>query len=70
MWGDIRVGCHFFECDGGIKYTPVEEGGVASKPVGQVVMSEKRRERELAGEGLGTSRIFWEDYWPRTGTGR
>ena len=63
VWGDIRVGCHLFECDGAVKYESAADGGVATPPVKQVVMREKRRERELANEGLGISRIFWEDYW-------
>ena len=30
-WGDIRVGRHLFEVDGKVKYTPVEDGGVATE---------------------------------------
>ncbi len=63
VWGDIRVGCHLFECDGKIKYTPVTDGGVAEKPITEVVWEEKKRERLLHRVGLGTSRIFFEDYW-------
>jgi hypothetical protein len=63
VWGDIRVGCHLFECDGKGKYLPVAEGGFAEKPITEVVWDEKKRERLLHRVGLGTSRIFFEDYW-------
>ena len=64
VWLDIVVGCHAFEVDGKIKYTPVGEGGVAERPIQEVVWAEKKRERDLHGQRLGTSRIIWEDYWP------
>jgi hypothetical protein len=63
VWGDIRVGCHLFECDGKGKYLPVAEGGLAEKSPTEVVWDEKKRERLLHRVGLGTSRIFFEDYW-------
>ena len=62
-WMDIVVGCHGFEIDGKGKYIPVEDGGLASKPPFEVLWAEKRRERDVHQVGLGTSRIFWEDYW-------
>jgi hypothetical protein len=62
-WGDIRVGCHLFECDGRSKLVPTAEGGFATKPLMEVLWDEKKRERELHCEGLGTSRIIYEDYW-------
>jgi hypothetical protein len=64
VWGDIRVGCHLFEVDGKVKYVPTSEGGLADQPAHEVVWSEKKRERDLAREGLGVSRIFFQDYWP------
>ena len=63
-WCDIGLGCHVFEVDGKLKYVPVEEGGLAEKPAHEVVWAEKKRERDLHQVRLGTSRIFWEDYWP------
>jgi hypothetical protein len=63
-WCDILLGCHDFEPDGHIKYVPVEEGGLADKPAHEVVWAEKKRERDLHQLRIGTSRIFWEDYWP------
>ena len=63
VWGDIRVGCHLFECDGKGKYRAAQDGGFAEKPITEVVWDEKKRERLLHRVGLGTSRIFFEDYW-------
>jgi hypothetical protein len=62
-WCDIRVGNHVFECDGRIKYLSPERGGVASRPIEDVLWDEKRRERLIASENLGVSRIFFEDHW-------
>lgn len=61
-WCDLRVGCHVFEFDGFVKYRPIEDGGFATRPA-DVVWAEKKREREIAAEGLGVSRIIWEDFW-------
>jgi hypothetical protein len=63
MWGDIRVGCHIFEPHGKLKYLPAEQGGVAERPVTEIVWAEKKRERLLHRQGLGTSPILFEDYW-------
>ena len=63
VWGDIRVGCHLFECDGKSKYVPVERGGLAKRRPEDVLWDEKKRERALHRVGLGTSRIIFEDYW-------
>jgi hypothetical protein len=63
VWGDIRIGCHLFECDGKAKYRPVADGGLAERTASEVVWEEKKRERALHRIGLGTSRIIFEDYW-------
>lgn len=63
MWGDIRVGCHLFECDGLGKYVSVARGGFAERPAEEVVWEEKKRERLLHRIGLGTSRIIAADYF-------
>ena len=60
-WTDIRVGCHVFEFDGRLKYRQVEEGGVARKPAGDVVWEERKRERAVCAEGLGMSRVIWDE---------
>jgi hypothetical protein len=64
VWCDIVLGCHDFEVDGKGKYVPVEQGGLADRPVQEVVWAEKKRERDLHDMRLGTSRILFEDYWP------
>ena len=33
------------------------------RPVEDVLWDEKRRQREVCANGLGMSRILWEDYW-------
>ena len=63
-WADIRVGCHLFEPDGRLKYVDAAAGGFATKQLTSVVWEEKKRERLLHREGLGTSRVIFEDYWP------
>ncbi len=63
VWGDLRVGRHIFEAHGKVKYLPTAMGGVADRPIAEVVWEEKKRERLLHREGLGTSSILWEDYW-------
>ena len=62
-WCDLRVGCHIFEVDGRLKYRRETEGGVAERPIEEVLWDEKGRERDVCAEGLGMSRIIWEDFW-------
>jgi len=62
-WLDIVLGAHDFEVDGGAKYLPVEQGGLATRPTLEVLWDEKRRERDLHRLGVGTSRVLFEDYW-------
>ena len=57
----MRIGCHVFEFDGRVKYRRPEQGGVADRPADEVVWDEKKRERLICAEGLGLSRIIWED---------
>jgi hypothetical protein len=63
-WGDILVGRHLFEVDGHLKLRAPDDGGVAEVPAHEVVWAEKKRDRDLAHEGLGTSHIVWQDFWP------
>jgi hypothetical protein len=60
-WTDLRVGCHVFEFDGRVKYRRSDQGGVAQRPVEDVVWDERNREREILGEGLGVSRVIWNE---------
>lgn len=62
-WVDIRVGNHVFEADGLVKLVGVAAGGVATRPAAEVMRDERKRERLLRDEGLGVSRVYWEDHW-------
>jgi hypothetical protein len=63
MWCDLRVGRHLFEIDGRLKYRREGDDGVADRPIEDVLWEEKGRERDVRAEGLGMSRIIWEDFW-------
>ncbi len=63
FWTDIIVGCHVFEFDGRIKFNRPEQGGVAERPAGEVVWDERKRQRLICSEGLGMSRLIWDDFW-------
>lgn len=63
-WCDLRVGRHVFECDGRVKYLRSDRGGVADRPIEDVLWDEKRRQTDICAHGLGMSRIVWQDFWP------
>lgn len=63
VWCDIRVGNHVVECDGAIKYRSPEDGGVAERPLEDVLRRQRERERLVRDEGLGVTRLVWADYW-------
>lgn len=65
LWCDMRVGNQIVETDGRLKYLSIADGGVADRPVDVIVMDEKKRERLIKDEGLGVTRLFWEDHWGR-----
>ncbi len=60
---DLRVGRHLFEFDGRVKYVEREHGGVADRPVQEIVWEEKKREDWLrrANGGFGVSRVVWSE---------
>jgi hypothetical protein len=60
---DLRVGRHFFEFDGKIKYLGREQGGVADRSPEEIVFDEKRREDWLRRHdgGHGISRVVWSE---------
>lgn len=60
-WADMRVGCHLFEFDGRLKFRREDQGGVATRPVDEVLWEERKRERAICAEGLGVSRVIWEE---------
>lgn len=61
VWCDIRVGCHFFECEGKLKLVPVSRGGVAEEPPEDVLWKQQARRTDVCAEGFGMSRIVWAD---------
>jgi len=63
VWGDIRVGRHIFEAHGKVKYLSIAQGGLADKEAAEVVWAEKKRERLIHRQMMGTSSILFEDYW-------
>lgn len=67
---DVRVGRHLFEFDGRVKYLGRDRGGVADRPVEDVLWDEKLREDWLrrADGGYDVSRVVWSDLL-RSGTG-
>ncbi len=60
-WTDLRIGCHVFEFDGRVKYRRGDQGGVADRPVEDVLWDERTRERLVCAQGLGMSRVVWDD---------
>ena len=63
-WCDLRIGRHMFEIDGRVKYLRADHGGVATRPIEDVLWDEKRRQTDVCANGLGMSRIVWQDFWP------
>lgn len=59
-WIDMRVGCHLVEFDGRLKFRGTGHGGVATRNVEDVVWDERRRQAEVCAEGLGMSRVTWD----------
>lgn len=60
---DLRLGRHLVEFDGRVKYTRVEDGGIATVAPADVVWYEKQRQDWLSGFKLGMSRLVWDDVW-------
>ena len=60
-WTDLRIGRHVVEFDGRTKYREVENGGVSSRQVEDVLWEERRRQAEVCATGLGMSRVSWEE---------
>ena len=60
-WVDLRVGCHCFEFDGKLKFLPPSRGGVAVRPVEEIVWDERQRQLAVCAQGLGMSRVSWDE---------
>jgi hypothetical protein len=61
FWPDLRIGRHFFEFDGLLKYLRREAGGLADDEISKVVWEEKQRQDAICGRQLGMSRIVWSE---------
>jgi hypothetical protein len=60
-WVDLRVGCHLVEIDGLAKYLPQDAGGLADRPTRAVLRDERQRQAAICAQGLGMSRLGWDD---------
>ena len=67
VFADLRIGRHFVEFDGLLKYRLRAAGGVADRSPEQVLVEEKLRQDFMTGYKLGMSRLVWADVW---GSGR
>lgn len=65
VWIDVRVGRHMFDFDGRLKIRSIANGGVAECPVEDVVWDERERQRQVCAEGLGMSRVIWDELFGR-----
>ena len=64
-WLDLLVGCHGVEFDGRQKLRSVANGGLAERPVEDLLWDERARQIAICGEGLGMSRVSWDDLFGR-----
>ena len=62
-WCDLRVGCHLFEFDGRVKFRSVDQGGMADEGAERALWEERKRQQQVCAEGLGMSRLTWDDFW-------
>jgi hypothetical protein len=60
-WVDLRIGCHLVEFDGRKKYLRAERGGVADRPVEDIVWDERQRQLAVCRRGFGMSRLTWNE---------
>ena len=60
-WVDLRIGCHLVEFDGRTKYLRADRGGVADRPVEDIVWDERQRQLAVCRRGLGMSRLTWNE---------
>jgi hypothetical protein len=63
-WADFRIRRHLVEFDGHMKFRPVQEGGLATRPPDEVLWMEKKRQDWMCGFKLGMSRLTWVDVQP------
>lgn len=65
FWTDLRVGCHVFEFDGFKKFQRRDRGGTATREPEDIAWDEKVRQDLICGEGLGMSRVTWNELFGR-----
>ena len=69
FWADLRIGCHLFEFDGKRKFLRRANGGVAGRPVEEILWDEKRRQDDICAQGLGMSRVTWAEVFGSSARG-
>ncbi|MBV6727636.1 type IV toxin-antitoxin system AbiEi family antitoxin domain-containing protein [Nocardioides daeguensis] len=62
-WCDLRLGRHFFEIDGRVKFRPVDVGGFSEKSPEETLWDEKLRQDFVTGFKTGMSRLTWDDFF-------
>lgn len=62
-WCDLRLGRHFFEIDGKLKYLPPQRGGFATGRPEDTLWAEKERQDFVTGFKTGMSRLTWSDFF-------
>lgn len=63
-WTDLLLGCHVIEFDGRQKFRRVEEGGLATRDIGEIMWDERERQNLVCQQGLGMSRVHWAELFP------
>lgn len=60
-WVDLLVGCHVIEFDGRGKFRRAEVGGLADRPMDDLLWDERTRQNAICAQGFGMSRVIWDD---------
>jgi hypothetical protein len=64
-WVDLLLGRHVIEFDGRLKFRRPERGGVADREIEDILWDERTRQGLVCSEGLGMSRVVWDELMPR-----
>ena len=64
FWADLRLGCHLVEFDGHSKFVRRESGGLADRPIDDVMWDERSRQLAICEQGFGLSRVTWTECLP------
>lgn len=60
-WVDLLIGRHVIEFDGRIKFRRAVDGGVANRPIEDVLWDERTRQNEICALRFGMSRVVWDE---------